>query len=132
MAVGSKTLRISAHAVERYIQRVQTLQPPAAITAMHRFLRTGRVRPTPRHWTRAIVQPSPGLKFVYSALAPGVCFLVREETVVTVVTRDLARRARGHKVHEPCRRPRRSRPHHSRRERLAVRAVARRYPRRPE
>ena len=85
-----RTRTISRHAVERWQERVECgSADPDARGALREFLARGRVRPTPRHWTTAT--PEPGLCFVYWSSRPGVCALVRQNTVVTVLTRDLCR-----------------------------------------
>jgi hypothetical protein len=99
MQSALRTRAISRHAVERWQERVERgASPRDAHGALRDFLAGGRVRPTPRHWTTAA--PEPGLCFVYWARWPGVCALVREHTVVTILTRDLCRR-RGKAPPEP-------------------------------
>src|SRR4051812_44162760 len=111
MQSATRTRRISRHAVERWQERVERgASPRDAHGALRDFLAGGRVRPTPRHWTTAT--PEPGLCFVYWAIRPGVCALVRENTVITILTRDLCRR-RGKAPPEPLwlgAPPRRPRP----------------------
>lgn len=90
MQAVARTRLISRHAVERWQERVERGRgTPDARGALREFLARGRVRPTPRHWTTAM--PEPGLCFVYWASRPGVCALVRQNTVVTILTRDLCR-----------------------------------------
>jgi hypothetical protein len=106
----SRTRMISWHAVERWQERVERgASPLDARGALRQFLTGGRVRPTPRHWTTAA--PEPGLCFVYWASRPGVCALVRENTVVTILTRELCRTSRKARPEPlplivPTRRPR--------------------------
>jgi hypothetical protein len=106
----ARTRTVSRHAVERWQERVERGSAAlAARGALREFLARGRVRPTPRHWTTAT--PEPGLCFVYWASRPGVCALVRQNTVVTILTRDLCR-GRRKAPPEPRRiaPPRRPRP----------------------
>jgi hypothetical protein len=100
-------VRISQHAIERYQGRVDT---SASLTearlVLGRMLSLGRVRPTPRRWMRDRAQ-TPGLVYVYWAELPGVCGLVLDGTLVTVVTRELCRagRARHLRLVETPRQP---------------------------
>lgn len=83
---------ITAHALDCWQQRVDPgCDRVEARRRLRRLLDTGRRRPTPRKWTRRTVDPGPGLAFVYSAHYPEVCALVRDRTVVTVLTRAAAR-----------------------------------------
>lgn len=80
-------LSVTTHAQQRFEERV-ALGEGATLADV---VRTARLRPTPRHWMRRSVRPNPGLRFGYSALAPGVCLLIRDRAVVTVLTRGLCR-----------------------------------------
>jgi hypothetical protein len=97
--------KVSLHAAQRWQERVDPMC--SALQSYHRlvhFLSHGRRRPTPRHWTR--VDPHCGLSFVYWAGAPDVCALVRQGTVITIVTRALflgQSPAGRHMRHLPCR-----------------------------
>jgi hypothetical protein len=86
------SLALSNHAVARYRERVA---PSASMLearlALARFVALGRVRATPRHWMREDVDPTPGIRFVYWSGRPDVCAIVRDNVVVTVVTRLLCR-----------------------------------------
>ena len=86
--------RVTHHAVDRYIDRVE---PSAtrfqAATAITRIVGRGQVRSTPRHWMRGLVRQTPGLRFIYLAEQPGVCALVIDGAVVTIITRRLCRRS---------------------------------------
>src|SRR4051812_18762751 len=88
MSQRCKPLRVSRHAVKRWQQRVAPHTTwMAARIEVEEFLRLGRLRPTPRHWTSTF--PKPGVCFVYYWRKPQVCALIVDHTVVTVVTRDL-------------------------------------------
>ena len=81
-------LRISGHAVRRWIERVDsTASPLEARLALGQHISMGRIRATPRHWTNA--RPAPGLTFVYWSHRPSVCALAIDGVVVTVLTRAL-------------------------------------------
>jgi hypothetical protein len=85
-----REVRITAHAIERWQQRVD---PHASWLSAHlairKLLNTGRSRPNPRHWMRRPTDP--GTTYVYSATHPGVGMIVTNGTAVTLVTRELAR-----------------------------------------
>jgi hypothetical protein len=83
---------ITQHAVDRYLSRVDSsVSPYEARECIRRILAFGRVRSTPRHWMRARVQLTPGLRFVYWHEQPDVCALVLDGAVVTILTRALCR-----------------------------------------
>ena len=85
---GAAGIRISAHAVARWTERVdRTAGTNEARLALGQLVSMGRVRATPRHWTDA--QPAPGVTFVYWSHRPSVCAVVVDRTVVTVLTRAL-------------------------------------------
>lgn len=90
------TPHISQHAITRYIERVD---PGASRTearlSLKRLLSVGKVRSVPRHWMRRDgIEPRPGVLYVYPCRPPGVCLLVRDATVVTVITRAMCSRRR--------------------------------------
>jgi hypothetical protein len=90
-------MRITTHAVERWIQRVD---PRASVLearfALEQFVALGRMRPVPRHWMRGQVRQEPGTCFIYNATHPGACAVVTNTVVVTVVTKDLFGAPRRH------------------------------------
>ncbi len=73
------------HAVERFQQRVAPVTSFEAAKRIQEAASTAQVRPTPRSWTP--VAPRPGTVFLYPATLPGVCFLARDNAVVTVLVR---------------------------------------------
>jgi hypothetical protein len=81
---------ISGHAIERFCQRVDEraslTQAHAEITSM---LSRGRVRSRPRHWMRGSILP--GTRYVYPAHRPGICLIVGDGVVKTVLTKKLYR-----------------------------------------
>jgi hypothetical protein len=89
-ATPATQVRLSAHAVQRWSERVD---PGAAQIearfALGQLISHGRVRATPRHWTD--VGADPGLTFVYWSHRPTVCALIVDGVVVTVLTRTLCR-----------------------------------------
>jgi hypothetical protein len=89
-------VRITDHVVQRYCQRVDPRATAAeARLVLGRMVSLGRVRSTPRHWMRN-VNKTPGLVFLYWAELPGVCGLVLNGALVTLVTRELCQRDRHH------------------------------------
>ena len=90
MTAASSKVRLTAHALQRWQERVDTgATLTQARLELDQFVSCGRARPTPRHWTH--VKPTPGLTFVYCAQRPSVCALVVGGVVVTVLTRALYR-----------------------------------------
>jgi hypothetical protein len=100
-----REIRITAHAIERYQERVDPESSwLAAHLAIRKLLATGRSRPTPRHWMRRPVEP--GTTFIFSASYPGVCAIVTDGRAVTIITRELARSAPGRVIRAEAPRPR--------------------------
>ena len=86
-----KRVRISSHAVDRYLQRVdRRVSRRQAASVIDEIIRSGRCRPVPRRWMKT-VKPGPGLLFVLSADHPGVALAVRDRTVVTVYSKSTCR-----------------------------------------
>jgi hypothetical protein len=86
-----RQLLVSAHAVERFQQRVARDDTSAqAREALKQMVLAGTLRPRPRHWTRNVAH-TPGLRFLYWAELPNVCALVLDGVVVTLVTRETCR-----------------------------------------
>ena len=78
------------HAAERWVQRVDRgASVHEANLPVRRFVAMGRARPTSRHWMRGRVRPEPGTPFVYNACRPGLCAVVVDGLVVTILTRSL-------------------------------------------
>lgn len=73
------------HAIERFKQRVAAVSTAEADRRIRQAAGGARARPTPRWWTP--VAPAPGLTFLYPAELPGVCLLVRNGAVLTVLER---------------------------------------------
>jgi len=85
-----KEIRITAHAIERWQERVDPASSwLAAHLTVRKLLNTGRSRPTPRHWMRRPIEP--GTTYVFNASYPGVCAIVTDGAAVTIITRELVR-----------------------------------------
>ncbi len=83
-------LFLSSHAVARYRARAEpTISFDEARLRLGRFASMGRHRSTARHWMRDDVRAAPGLSFIYWSAMPDVCALVRDGTIVTVITRQM-------------------------------------------
>lgn len=95
-------VRITTHAVERYRERVDSgVTRTEAAGRIHRILADGIERDRPRAWMEQI-QEHPGTTFVYCPIDAEVCLVVRDGTVLTVLTRELC------DDRPPARRPQRS------------------------
>lgn len=85
-----REIRITAHAIERWRERVDPSSSWLdAHLAIRKLLNRGRSRPTPRHWMRRVAEP--GTTYVFNASYPSVCVIVADGAAVTVITRELAR-----------------------------------------
>jgi hypothetical protein len=94
VALGDSHIRISRHAINRYSERVDcTADRSVAFQAIAAALAAGTVRTTPRWWTTCRL--APGTRLVYSAVSPDLCLIIKNGTVVTLVTRELCARARA-------------------------------------
>jgi len=81
---------ISEHATARFIQRVAPKIPDSNAVKIFQLLVTqGRTRATPRWWMKHKVTMTSGMRFVYWACLPDVCAVVRNGTVVTVMTKGM-------------------------------------------
>jgi hypothetical protein len=79
---------ISTHVAQRYQERVdRSVSLTEARFAVGQIASLGKARSVPRHWMRGDVAPSPGLVFIVWSRRPHVCLLVRDGTVVTLITR---------------------------------------------
>jgi hypothetical protein len=86
------TYVVSAHAIDRYRSRVETVDPESAVAAVQRLLADARIRPTPRRWMRKGTVYGSGVRFGYSPRASHIALVLRGQTVVTVLTRPMYRR----------------------------------------
>jgi hypothetical protein len=69
------------------MQRVDpSCDPPSAWKAIDEIRRTSRVRCRPRWWTSRRGE-LPGTRYLYSAQHAGVCLVVRDGCVTTVMSR---------------------------------------------
>jgi len=85
-----RNVNLSAHALSRWTERAQVVRNPArARIELGEFVARGRRRPTPRRWTT--VHPYPGLTFIYWAERSDLVALVKDRTVVTVLSRSVCR-----------------------------------------
>lgn len=129
----TRRFRVTRHAAERYIERVDgTVSLSAATATLDWLSLRARVRPTPRRWMRQSVGASSGLRFLYPASDPRVCLLARGASVVTVLTRQLCQRdrvvTRPERREHPDERPVRREERNSGRRRGRTRQEARRKP----
>jgi hypothetical protein len=77
---------ISAHAIERYRQRVDpTATTRQAVQSIRALLASGNARSRPRKWTRVPVRA--GFRYLYSSNPADVCLVLKGGAVVTVFSR---------------------------------------------
>lgn len=102
--------RISRHAVDRYIQRVDSVTPMEAAQRLARLAARATCRPTPRHWME--VASAPGTRFLYPTEDSDVCLVLKGDTIVTVFSRVVCMRWRTAvdttpraRIRRPYRRP---------------------------
>jgi hypothetical protein len=87
-------VRITQHVLDIYRHQVDPkASPEEARLMLGRLVRLGRVRSTPRRWMRRVKQ-TPGLRFIYWAELPGVCGLIFDGALMTVITRELCKSER--------------------------------------
>ena len=100
------------HAIQRFQERVAPVSTAEAALRIREAVSGATIRATPRWWTP--VAPSPGLRFAYPSMLPGVCFLIRDGAVLTVFERKTCRNwrtdgcidsGRSHRSAAPYRRP---------------------------
>ncbi len=82
---------VSRHAVRRYIERID---PSAhfndALAAIQAIRAVARARPRPRWWTSRRGEV-PGTRYLYSAQHAGICLVVQDGVVATVMSRAVCR-----------------------------------------
>ena len=87
---------ISDHATARFIQRVAPKIPDSsAVEIFQCLVNQGRTRATPRWWMKHKITMTPGMRFLYWAHLPDVCAIVRNGTVVTVMTKSMFKSKRS-------------------------------------
>jgi hypothetical protein len=92
--LGNSPVRISSHAIDRYRDRVDLkADRRSAFAAIGAMLAAGTVRTTPHWWTTCRLEPD--TRLVYSAVNPDVCLIIKNGTVVTLVTRALCAPSRS-------------------------------------
>jgi hypothetical protein len=106
-ALAGDQIRISQHAIQRYQERVDASSSVAgALGAMRQILTTGASRPRPRNWTTSRTEP--GMRWIYTADRRDICLVVRNSTVVTVLTVELCAQSQDGGSYAPTpHRPRR-------------------------
>lgn len=86
----NRPLHVTCHAINRFRDRVdRTATRTEAVNAVRRIGGSARICSRPRKWCRlAGVTPQPGSRYLYSAVYPGICLVVRGNAVVTVFSKD--------------------------------------------
>jgi hypothetical protein len=85
LAVGAADLVITAHAVQRYRERVERVPRWLAMRRIRTLAATASWRWRPLPWTQIVIRS--GVIYGYGAVRPDVCLLVRDDAVVTVMSR---------------------------------------------
>ncbi len=86
----------TAHAIHAWNKRVDPdLDFGQCATRLRAFVSVAKPQKRPRRWTvdagGRLAAAHPAIVWLYSADFPGVCGVVRNNTVATIVTRDLCR-----------------------------------------
>ena len=83
-------LHVTHHAITRFRERVdRSATRTEAVNAVRRIGGSARPCSRPRKWCRlAGVGTQPGSRYLYSAVYPGICLVVRENVVVTVFSKE--------------------------------------------
>ena len=105
----SESPRITQHAADRYRQRVEDISSVEAARRLAFLASDATRRPTPRRWTT--VESKPGILFLYPHSDPDVCLIVKNDTVVTVLSRPVCSSWRKNQLDLTERRRRRD-PYH--------------------
>ncbi len=91
--------RISNHAIERYIQRVEPVSAAVAARRLATLAARATRRPTPRHWMNTV--SATGALFLYPTEDSDVCLILKGDTIVTVYSRVICLRWRTGAHQEP-------------------------------
>lgn len=83
-------LHVTRHAIDRFRNRVDRSATTAeAVDAVRHIGGSARTCSRPRKWCRlAGVRTQPGSRYLYSAVYPGICLVVRGNAVVTVFSKE--------------------------------------------
>ena len=86
----NRPLYVTCHAIDRFLDRVdRTATRADAANAIRHIGSSARICSRPRKWCRlAGVRPQPSSQYLYSAIYPGICLVVRGNAVVTVFSKD--------------------------------------------
>lgn len=85
MVIEPARLVISDHAVARFRERVEGLPRRCARRRMVRLLADSEWQRYPARWARVVLHD--GVRYGFPRSRPDVCFLVRDEIVLTVLSR---------------------------------------------
>ncbi len=86
----SRSLHVTRHAIDRFRDRVDSTATRAeAVNAVRHIGGSARTCSRPRKWCRlAGVRTRPGSRYLYSAVYPGICLVVRGNAVITVFSKE--------------------------------------------
>ncbi|NMH97984.1 hypothetical protein [Pseudonocardia acidicola] len=91
---------LTAHAVQRYRQRVEGVQRRIAVRRLGHLLSTADWEHRPRAWTEVMLHPE--VVYGYSPDRSDVCLLVRGTALVTVLSRRFLAQAIPHPRARRC------------------------------
>ena len=85
LVVDPATVVITAHAVQRYRERVEGVPRRLVARRLGGLVAAARWRSRPRAWTEVVLHP--GVIYGYTVGRPDVCLLLRHNALVTVLSR---------------------------------------------
>lgn len=85
----NRPLHVTHHAIDRFRDRVdRSATRTEAVNAVRRIAGSARTCSRPRKWCRlAGIETLRGSRYLYSAVYPGICLVVRGNAVVTVYSK---------------------------------------------
>jgi hypothetical protein len=84
IAIDPGSVVLTAHAVQRYRERVEGVQRRIAARRLRHLMTTAEWQHRPRTWTEVVLHPE--VVYGYSPNRPDVCLLVRGQALVTVLS----------------------------------------------
>ncbi|MEJ8277444.1 hypothetical protein [Pseudonocardia spirodelae] len=98
--IDPESVILTAHAVQRYRERVEGVQRRIAVRRLRHLLDTAQWEHRPRPWTEIVLHPE--VVYGYSPDRPDVCLLVRGNALVTVLSQRFFAQAIPHPRARRC------------------------------